>query len=169
MPFCPSCGYDVDEDDEFCSKCRQSLKEGARTQRISYRRVSRSRREKDEKDEKDEKREGDKKGDVVGGLIVVWLGVSFVLRNAGIISWGDFGGVFLMGIGTILILRGIYAYSQSRVFDHGFGYIVGGSFLTMIGAGIVWNFDDLWAIFIVALGLVIVFRAITDRGKNPRP
>jgi hypothetical protein len=162
MPYCPVCGKEVSEDDEFCSKCRTPLKEP----RL---RPVRRREEKDEKDEKGEKHEDDQAGAITGGLVVVWLGVSFALRNMGYYPWADMGGVFLLGIGVILILRGLWQYSRSGVLDHGFGYIVGGAFVAFLGANIVFDIRDTWAFFVIGLGLVIVLRALMARGSNPAP
>ncbi len=163
MPYCPKCGNEISEDDDFCSKCRTPLKEG-----VVYRRVHR-RDEKDEKNEKDEKGEDDKFGPIIGGLIVTWLGLLLLLSNQGIIRSFDFGGYFLMGIGVILIIRGLLATQEYGSFDAGYGYIIGGGVLTLIGLGITFNLRDWWAIMLIGLGLVIVLRGFMDRGKNPVP
>ena len=156
MPYCPSCGKEVSEDDEFCSKCRAPLNE-PRLRPVRRR------------DEKDEKREDDQAGALVGGLVVVWLGVSFALRNLGYYPWADMGGVFLLGLGVILILRGLWAYSKTGVLDQGFGYVIGGGFVALLGAGIVYNIRDLWPFFIIGLGAVLVLRALMVRDRNPKP
>ena len=110
MPYCPKCGNEVDEDAEFCSKCRTPLKEG-----IVYRRVHRrdEKDEKNEKNEKNEKGERDKYGPIVGGLIVTWLGVLLFMDNQNIIRSMDFGGYFLLGIGVILAFRGLLAIQET--------------------------------------------------------
>lgn len=168
MPYCPSCGKEVSEDDEFCSKCRASLKE-PRLRPVRRRDEKDEKDETDEKDEKDEKREDDQAGALVGGLVVVWLGVSFALRNLGYYPWADMGGVFLLGLGVILILRGLWAYSKTGVLDQGFGYVVGGGFVALLGAGIVYNIRDLWPFFVIGLGAVLVLRALMVWDRNPRP
>ena len=160
MPFCPKCGEEISEDDEYCPKCKYPLK----------RRPIRPIRRRNEKDEKDEKREGeDEKAAVMGGLVVVWLGLSLLLQNTGLLGWADFGGVFLLGLGLIIVFRGLWAYSQSGVFEQGFGYIVGGGFVTLIGAGVSFELDEWWPILLIALGLVVVVRALMARSENPLP
>jgi hypothetical protein len=160
MPFCPKCGEEVSEDDEYCPKCNYSLK----------RRTVRPVRRRNEKDEKDEKRgREDEKAAIMGGLVVVWLGLSLLLQNAGLLGWADFGGVFLLGLGLIIVFRGLWAYSQSGVFEQGFGYIVGGGFVTLIGAGVSFELDEWWPILLIALGLVVVVRALMARSENPLP
>ena len=160
MPYCPNCGEEISEDDEYCSKCRQPLRG----------RPVRPIRRRTEKDEKDEKREEeDEKAAIMGGLVVIWLGLSFLLQNAGILGWVDFGGVFLLGPGLIIVFRGLWAYSQSGVFEQGFGYIVGGGFVTLIGAGVAFDLDEWWPVLLIALGLVVVARALMARSENPLP
>ena len=160
MPFCPKCGEEISEDDEYCPKCRYPLK----------RRPVRPIRRRNEKDEKDEKREEeDEKAAIMGGLVVVWLGLSLLLQNAGLLDWADFGGVFLLGLGLIIVFRGLWAYSQSGVFEQGFGYIVGGGFVALIGAGISFDLDEWWPVLLIALGLVVVVRALMARSENPLP
>jgi hypothetical protein len=163
MPYCPRCGNEVSEDADYCTKCRAPLKEG-----VQYRRVRR-RNEKDEKNEKGEKGEDDKYGPIVGGLIVIWLGALLLLQNQHIISGSDLGGFFLMGIGVILIFRGLLAMQDTGSFDQSFGYFIGGGILILIGVGITYNLREWWAVILIGLGLLIVLRGLMDRGKNPIP
>ena len=163
MPYCPRCGNEVSEDSDYCTKCRAPLKEG-----VAYRRVSR-RDEKDEKDEKNEKGDDDKYGAIIGGLIVTWLGALLLLQNQDIIRGSEFGGYFLMGIGVILIFRGLLAVQETGSFDQGFGYLIGGGIVVLIGAGIIYNIREWWAFILIGLGLVIILRGVTERGRNPRP
>jgi hypothetical protein len=166
MPYCPRCGNDVSEDADYCTRCRAPLKEG-----VVYRRVYRrdEKDEKNEKDEKDEKNENDKYGPIIGGLIVTWLGTLLLLSNQNIINSSDFGGYFLMGIGAILLFRGMLAIQESGSFDQAFGYLIGGGVVTIIGVGIAYNLRDWWAIILIGLGLVIILRGATEWGRNPVP
>ncbi len=159
MPYCPKCGNEVSEDDDYCTKCRTPLKEG-----LTYRRV----RHRDEKDEKNEKQE-DRYGAVIGGLIVTWLGVLLLLNNQNMIRGGGFGGYFLMGVGVILIFRGLLALQETGSTDESLGYFIGGGVLVVIGGGITFNIQDWWAILLIGLGLIIVLRGFTARNRNPLP
>jgi hypothetical protein len=161
MPYCPKCGNEVSEDADYCTKCREPLREG-----LTYRRVRR-RNEKNEKNEKQEKGEDDKYGIIIGGLIVTWLGALLLLSNQNIIRSSDFGGYFLMGIGVILVIRGILAYQELGSIEHSYGYLIGGGVVAMIGLGITYNLRDWWAIILVGLGLVIVLRGVIERNRNP--
>ena len=152
MSYCPKCGNEVKEDDEYCSKCRINLKSN-----VSYRKVNR--RTNFEWKDHDE----DQYGALIGGGVVIWLGALLLLQNQGLLGGGDFGGLFLLGIGVILVLRGFIAYQQTGGYDEGFGYLAGGGILMLIGAGIAYNIRDWWAFLLIGLGLIIVGRGLTDR------
>ena len=152
MSYCPKCGNEVKEDDEYCSKCRTNLKSN-----VSYRKVNR--RTNFEWKDHDE----DQYGALIGGGVVIWLGALLLLQNQGLLGGGDFGGLFLLGIGVILVLRGFIAYQQTGGYDEGFGYLAGGGILMLIGAGIAYNIRDWWAFLLIGLGLIIVGRGLTDR------
>jgi len=152
MSYCPKCGNEVKEDDEYCSKCRTNLKSN-----VSYRKVNR--RTNFEWKNHDE----DQYGALIGGGVVIWLGALLLLQNQGLLGGGDFGGLFLLGIGVILVLRGVIAYQQTGGYDEGFGYLAGGGILMLIGAGIAYNIRDWWAFLLIGLGLIIVGRGLTDR------
>ena len=100
MPYCPKCGKEVKEDAVFCPYCGQSLKP---EDKVVYRRHRDEKNEKGEKNEKNEKNEKDSRGEkaekgeknegsgamwgaVMGGLIVLWLGVTFLFRQYGYIG-----------------------------------------------------------------------------------
>ena len=152
MSYCPKCGNEVKEDDEYCSKCRTNLKSN-----VSYRKVNR--RTNFEWKNHDE----DQYGALIGGGVVIWLGALLLLQNQGLLGGGDFGGLFLLGIGVILVLRGFIAYQQTGGYDEGFGYLAGGGILMLIGAGLAYNIRDWWAFLLIGLGLLIVGRGLTNR------
>ena len=152
MSYCPKCGNEVKEDHEYCSKCRTNLKSN-----ISYRKVNR-RTNFEWKDHNE-----DQYGALIGGGVVIWLGALLLLQNQGLLGGGDFGGLFLLGIGVILVLRGFIAYQQTGGYDEGFGYLAGGGILMLIGAGIAYNIRDWWAFLLIGLGLLIVGRGLTNR------
>ena len=152
MSYCSKCGNEVKADDEYCSKCRTNLKSN-----VSYRKVNR--RINFEWKDHDE----DQYGALIGGGVVIWLGVLLLLQNQGLLGGGDFGGLFLLGIGVILVLRGFIAYQQTGGYDEGFGYLVGGGILMLIGSGLAYNIRDWWAFLLIGLGLLIVGRGLTNR------
>jgi hypothetical protein len=163
MAYCPKCGKEVSEEDDYCTQCRSPLKN-----QVAYRRV-RHRSEKVEKEEKNEKdNDEDEYGALIGGGVLVWLGTLLLLQNQGILR-GNFGGYFLMGIGVILGLRGLLAFQAAGQSETGYGFFIGGGVLLLIGAGITYNIQDWWAFILIGFGLLIIYRGVSERGKNPVP
>lgn len=163
MTYCPKCGKEASEEDDYCTQCRAPLKN-----QVAYRRV-RHRNEKDEKGEKNEKHDDeDEYGALIGGGIMVWLGALLLLQNQGVLR-GNFGGYFLMGIGVILGLRGVLAYQTPGQTDTGYGFLIGGGVVLLIGAGITYNIQDWWAFILIGFGLLIIYRGVSERGRNPIP
>ena len=166
MAYCPKCGKEVSDEDDYCTQCRSPLKN-----RVAYRRV-RHRNEKDEKNEKGEKNEKheeeDEYGALIGGGILVWLGVLLLLQNQGMLR-GNFGGYFLMGIGVILGLRGLLASQAPGQGDTSTGFFIGGGVTLLIGAGITYNIQDWWAFLLIGFGLLIIYRGTKERKRNPLP
>lgn len=117
MAQCPKCGSEVSEEMSFCPKCGAALKiqppPPAGTRPRHYRRDEKS--EKDEKHEKEEKGEkGEKQGygflgPLIGGLILVFLGVSFWLELTGVLSARYMWSFFLLLVGIVIIIAALYA------------------------------------------------------------
>ncbi len=165
MPYCPKCGKEVKEDAVFCPYCGETLKVGGR---VVY---ARARDEKDERDEKEEKNEGagGMWSGVMGGLILLWLGVTFLLRQYNYIATNDWWNIFLVGLGAIIILRGLALYMQLNNWRAASGFIIGGGIVALIGAATFVGLRDWWAVLLVLAGLWIILNAFMNRNKHPRP
>ena len=114
MPYCPKCGAEVSEEMDFCPQCGTSLKlPPARVRREKAekeeKREKQEKEEKAEKAEKYEKREFGYVGPLVGGVILIFLGVMFYLAAIGRIRVRDWGPVFLIMVGIIILVFGLYA------------------------------------------------------------
>lgn len=151
MPYCQKCGAEIHEDDAYCPKCRAPQKT-PEVRPVQRRRIN-------------VRRNDEYEGSLIGGLILIWVGVSFVLRNAGFISWDQFGGVFLLGIGLILFFRGLFEYSRKGDMEEGTGFMIGGAFVAILGAGISFGFQHWWALFLVVLGGFLVLKSLTGRDR----
>jgi len=119
MAQCPKCGSEVSEEMSFCPKCGAALRiqppPPAGTRPTRYRRDEKS--EKGEKHEKEEKGEKGEKGEkqgygflgpLIGGLILVFLGVSFWLELTGVLSARYMWSFFLLLIGIVIIIAALY-------------------------------------------------------------
>ncbi len=179
MPFCSKCGKEVKEDAVFCPYCGESLK--PQQQKVVYRRAHDEKEEKGEKDEKDEKGgEKSEKGEknegaggtwnaIMGGLILLWLGITFLLHPYGILTAINEGALFMMGLGVIIALRGLLLYMQVSNWRAASGLIIGGCVVALIGVSSLIGWRDWWPFIIILIGAWIMINAFMSRSRNPRP
>lgn len=124
-----------------------------------------------EKGEKPEKGRGDLRGPIIGGGILIWLGLLVYLDQAGIIQSADIGGLFLMGIGVLLILGGLMGKTTTG--RPMLGFLIGGVVAIVIGVGSLRGFNFLGpfvgAVFLVLIGLLVIFLAVNARRSSPAP
>jgi hypothetical protein len=118
MSYCPKCGNQVSEEMTFCPKCGAPLKAekattvAPETRPAPYRRDEKT-EEKSEKHEKREKQEKHEKGGygfmgpLIGGVILLFIGLSLYLPTTGVDSkvvWA----LFFVLIGLLVIVGGVY-------------------------------------------------------------
>ena len=115
--------------------------------------------EKDEKNEKDkEKGEGkwrnDPLGGVFAGVILIVVACSYLFRSY--FPQGEWFMWALAGIGAVLILDAL-AHSLKPEWKRPiFGKVIGGVVLIAIGMGMIYEFVDFWAIFLLGLGVIML-------------
>jgi len=112
MPYCPKCGVEVKEEMDFCPQCGASLKPlPARMEKAEKeeKREKEEKGEKAEKTEKHEKREFGYVGPLVGGLILILVGTTLFLAATNRIQFLDWGPIFLIIVGIIILVFGLYA------------------------------------------------------------
>jgi hypothetical protein len=177
--FCHRCGAALADGATFCSKCGSPVM-GATTQPTYTRGWERrnEKREKGEKHEKGEKgekgREGDIAGALTGGLILIWLGITFYFAQVKFtfgtqtVTWTDWWGYFLLGLGVILIVQGLIRYAQHRY--AWMGSFIGGAVVAVIGfASISQNMADFWPLIFVIIGIAVLASAVFGRRRMPSP
>ncbi len=176
MTFCMKCGAEVPEGAEFCPKCGNQMKAAPVPTRADWREERRARRrqekqEKNEKEEKEEKGEksGDRTGPVMGGLILIWLGISLYLAQIKYINWDTWWPYFIVGIGVILIANAFIRYASSDHKGPVMGFLIGGAVLIIIGVAGVWGMEDWWPFVLIAIGVVVIFGGMRARARSPAP
>ncbi|MDA4124083.1 MAG: zinc-ribbon domain-containing protein [Thaumarchaeota archaeon] len=176
--YCHRCGTRLPAGATFCPKCGASVISGAapttgpqQPRRAMYGEKG-EKHEKHEKNEKGEKGAGSSMlGASVGGSILIWLGVTFFLEQNGYLGSNIWWAYFVSGLGLILILRGAVLYSQGH---RGLGSLIGGAVITFIGLSAIADSQlnlstRFWPLFLVALGLFVVFAALASRRRVPAP
>jgi hypothetical protein len=174
LPFCPKCGKDNADDAVYCSNCGQSMKLEERIAPRRYRSEKNEKGEKNEKDtrgEKGEKNEGTGAmwGGVMGGLILLWLGVTFLLQQYNYVPNSKWGSLFFAGLGIIVMLRGVMFYTQKGSWRAASGLIIGGLVIAVIAVVSYYGFTDWWPFLVIILGAYFILNAFMNQGSHPRP
>lgn len=176
--FCYKCGAELPPGALFCPRCGSPTEPTAPTsgavQPPTYTQRRERRHEKEEKQEKHEKGEKGEKGrggniigPVIGGLILVWLGITFYLQQVGSIPSDNWWAYFVAGIGAILILQGILLYSRRR--RPIFGPFIGGAILLFVGLAYIFSAsENLFPLILVIIGVAILASALA-RSRTPKP
>lgn len=113
----------------------------------------------------DELRQRDPLGAMTGGLVLILLGVAFLLAQNGLfgVTWSNFWGVFLIGLGGILLLQALLRLILSGYRRGIIGLVIGACVLIAIGmipfAGTEWG--KWWPLALIALGLLILLGQFT--------
>lgn len=190
--FCSRCGSPLQENALFCPQCGTSVPQPSATtatgtstapssqpmdwreQRRQWRAQRRAERyEKYEKGEKhEEKTEKGRRGNVVGpiagGLVLIWLGITFYMQQAGYLPSDNWWAYFIAGIGVIIIVQGLINYSMSRIPFA--GSFIGGAILLIIGLAFISNIGvNFWPLILVVIGIAILISSLTARRRRPAP
>jgi hypothetical protein len=181
VSFCHKCGAQLPQGATFCPRCGASVVASPYSQpspqqpATAWRTQRHEKHEKGEKHEKNEKAEkgggGGMLGPVVGGLVIIWLGTTFYLEQNGYLASDIWWAYFLSGIGVILILEGVVIYSRGHI---GLGPVVGGAVLLFAGVSSIAtsNFrfqTQLWPLFLVGIGVLVLVGGIFSRRRVPAP
>ena len=98
----------------------------------------------------------EEEGKVFGGVFMMWLGVSFLLKEMNYIRDSMWWPVFAAGFGVLLILRGIMVYQNTSFWSEAKGHIFGGAFFIFLSFASYMNFDNWWPVILIGIGLSII-------------
>ncbi|HEY3274960.1 MAG TPA: zinc-ribbon domain-containing protein [Methanocella sp.] len=165
MPFCKNCGNETEPGAEYCRKCGQRVGEGSLGDEIG-REIGDSIRKSIIVESIPEVKLIDA---IFGGLVVVLIGGVLYLAASdalpGVVGWNNFWAYFLLGLGVLLLIKGIAMFLIKPARGKAYGDIQGGLILGLIGGTFVlllsggdWSTN--WPIFLVIAGAVIVAVAI---------
>jgi uncharacterized membrane protein YvbJ len=116
LSYCPKCGSKIDEETSFCPKCGAALKAEAVAEPRTIRRRN-EKSEKDEKNEKDGRNEKSEKhekhgysflGPLIGGLVLIFIGLTSYLQITQAIDTKMMWAFFFVIVGVIIIIGGIF-------------------------------------------------------------
>jgi hypothetical protein len=164
MPLCKNCGNEIEPGAEYCRRCGQRVGEGSVGDEIG-REIGNSIRKSIIVESIPEVQLIEA---IFGGLVVVLIGAVLYLAASGAVAWvewSNFWAYFLLGLGVLLLLKGIVTFFIRPARYKAYGDIQGGLILGLIGGTFVMllsggDWATNWPIFLVIAGGVIVFVAI---------
>jgi len=99
---------------------------------------------------------------ILGGLILLVLGISFLLANQQVIGWDIWWQYFLVGLGTVFLIDAAIQYFRDhRPFFH--GKVIAGIILIGIGVVFLAGVTVLWPVIIIVVGLAILLGGLLRR------
>ena len=176
--YCQRCGFPLPTGAAFCPRCGAAVTPSAAGTPAPQQPPAERRHEKGEKQEKREKNEKGEKsahggmlGAIVGGLVLIWLRVTFFLEQNGNLPSNVWWAYFVVGVGLILVVEGAYIYSRGHA---GIGPMIGGAFLIFAGLSSITTNNytvpsQLGALAIVVMGVLVLIVGLTFRRRVPAP
>jgi hypothetical protein len=116
---------------------------------------------------RDEFRRRNPLGAMTGGLVLILLGVAFLFAQNGLfgVRWDNFWGVFLIGLGGILLLQAFLRVVMPGYRRGVVGLVIGACILIAVGmipfAGTEWG--KWWPLGLIALGVLMVIGQFARR------
>lgn len=94
---------------------------------------------------------------LTGGLVLILLGALFLLVQADRfgLTWANWWAYFLVGLGVILILTGLFGL-RDRPGESLRGRFIGGLVLIIVGAVNILGITTWWPAILVVVGLALV-------------
>lgn len=179
--FCHKCGSPLPPGAAFCPRCGAAAVSAPAATYVAQQPGTRARNEWGEKHEKHEKREKNEKGEksthggmlgpVVGGLVLIWLGVTFYLEQNGNLPSDIWWAYFVAGVGIILIFEGVVIFARGRF---GIGPVIGGALLVFAGLSAIATRNytipsQMGALAIIIMGVLVLVAGLTFRRRVPAP
>jgi hypothetical protein len=165
MAFCSSCGAELPAGAGFCPKCGKAAGEGFAFDGMSGSEMKHARHEARRAEWSSP--EFGLINAVFGGLTVILIGLALYLAASGLtpyVTWTNFWAYFLLGLGILLMMRGVLTF-LIRMRRDSYGNVTGGVVLMVIGGGFIALTQGglgqyFWIMAIVAVGLLIIFAGV---------
>jgi|GEM_PF-402676 len=107
-------------------------------------------------------------GGIVGGLVVIWIGVFFLLRHMNVIPDENWWAWLLLGFGGIFLLGGVVRLIVARFRYRGLGMLIPGVVLSAIGMIFITDKVAWWPLILVAVGVLIVAGILIQHFRKRR-
>jgi hypothetical protein len=106
----------------------------------------------------------DRVGRLFFGLTIIWLGVSFLLREHNFLYHSNWWTYFVFGLGIIFIAEAIVRMIRPEFKRPYLGKMIAGSILVALGASNIYGMQDWWPVILIVAGAAIIL--LTFQRKN---
>jgi hypothetical protein len=107
----------------------------------------------------------DRIGRVFFGIIVIWLGVSFLLREHDFLYHSDWWAYFLFGLGIIFIAEAIVRMILPEFKRPYLGKMIVGSIFLALGANNIYGMEEWWPVILIAAGVAIILLTFVRKNE----
>ncbi len=91
-----------------------------------------------------------------GGLILIFLGAIFLLRQFGLLSGNTWWGYVPLGIGVALIISTLVYRGQQEYHYRGYGRLIAGAVLILVGFINIIGSSQWWPVILIGAGVAVL-------------
>jgi len=97
------------------------------------------------------------KGKMIGGIIMVWLGISFILTQSGLVSSHLWWMVYTFGLGGIFMLSAVSQYVRYGYTNKTLKAFIFAGIFFVPGFFILTASLNIWPVILVVIGASLIF------------
>ena len=108
----------------------------------------------------------DSVGRIFFGIIIIWLGISFLLMKYDYFYHGEWWSYFLLGLGIIFFAEAFVRMTHTNYKRSYTGKIIAGAILVAIGAGGIYDMGNWWPLILIAVGIIIIILSVQQKSTS---
>ena len=109
------------------------------------------------------KKQHDSLSRIFFGVIIIWLGISFLLVNQNYYYWFDWWAYFLLGLGIIFLIEAVIYLVRPELSRSYMGNLIAGVVLTALGAINIYGMSEWWPMILVIVGIIIILVSVQKK------
>ncbi|MBN1352177.1 hypothetical protein JXJ21_22450 [candidate division KSB1 bacterium] len=103
------------------------------------------------------------------GIIIIWIGVSFLLKTQNLIDAADWWAYFLIGLGIILVVEVVVRFARPEYHRPVAGRLIAGVALIAIGSSGIFDLEEWWPLILIAVGVVVLLGGLNKTHQDSPP
>jgi len=102
---------------------------------------------------------------ILGGMIVLVTGISFLLATTELIDWEMWFAYFMVMLGAVFLIDVFVAWASPGYRGSGTGRLTAGVIIILVGLANMFDIGDWWPLIIIAVGAILLFKGLGARRK----